>query len=1241
MSTVQDLIANRLGAIESRTVLEADLTEAVIERLAKLKMASMASSSAGGTNDSIAIASGIDSSADINLIILRLSAILGELVNTKTFADLVVQDSNKNYFIRKEVYDQTTELTTVQFYNFNNTLGSPVGTVLPAKLTGSGDSIVENKYYATVAGTGFSIGDSISSIVLVDGETRAISTLGWMNITTGLPIAIPPQASIKGYEDLIEEVLTRISQQLPASLGSKVSAQSLPVALATDTVLPLPVGASTAQLQADSVAKLTSIDTQIVTLATAARQDASNTALGSINSKLTTPAIRPLTATDVVTIANFPTGTATATNQTTGNNSLSSIDAKTPGLGQAAASASVPVVLTATQITTLTPPAAITGFALDTTVNSLLKPSSTLAAVTTVGSITNALPTGANTIGAISNTGFNINGTLPGFAATPTVNIGTAPTIAVTGTFFQATQPVSVISLPLPTGSSTAALQTTGNTSLSNIDTKTPVLGQAAASASTPVVIASDQTVSTDITKIAGTAIATGLGAATAGTQRVALTTDSAVSVAALPGTVAADIAAIRTNTAKISQYQFTLVRDQVPTIFVARYDTATGEVVNFTLAGLSYTPTGAVQLNDASAGGGSTKVIQPNEFTAKTTSAGNWAIGDILTRVLIVDTATNTVTGTIWQRADGTILSVIPALGMDVDDTDKTQLTLLQGLLSSAGLPADLTATTDTGTFSLISLFKRSLGKWTELFTKLPTQLSASGRLLVENSTLNSNTDAVALGGAIANALAKESGGNLDALVAKDFATQTTLASRLSEGTAITGEAIPTGSGFLGWISSIRQSINLQAKLTDEQPVKYLSPPQIAGFDPVYDKLQVGTSRDKFREEFFTFDAVNNWEVIQAGTGQTVSTNGLLNGSRYLAISTGTTVAQETILLSRRSFMLPCKIAFGISISQRIVNQEFFVELVSVNSITGAVEVDATFPSTNLNNALNAAALKFDSTIATSNIYTVRGFGKSELPSANTGFGSTTAATGSSPNFFPAAFWEINADMEQISFAAGAIDSLAAPTALFKRTQQIVDPSKSYKIRIRARNLAVAPVSTTDFRIHFVRALDTTRFTIDFARQAGKTTDVGQSLPIFASGGSVSISGTANVNVSSGTVTANTSNIGALSTGQYTRFRAAVTNVVQTIKASPGNIYGVNIINTAGNTLYLKIFDALTVALGSTAPVKTFEIPANGALRIEASANPIFYCQTNSIKIAITRSLADNAVDVPNFIPTVELEYI
>lgn len=62
----------------------------------------------------------------------------------------------------------------------------------------------------------------------------------------------------------------------------------------------------------------------------------------------------------------LPTGAATGAKQDTGNTSVASIDTKTPALGQALAGAAVPVVLTAIQAAALTPPAAITGFALET-----------------------------------------------------------------------------------------------------------------------------------------------------------------------------------------------------------------------------------------------------------------------------------------------------------------------------------------------------------------------------------------------------------------------------------------------------------------------------------------------------------------------------------------------------------------------------------------------------------------------------------------------------------------------------------------------------------------------------------------------------------------------------------------------------------------------------------------------------------------------------------------------------------
>jgi len=115
-----------------------------------------------------------------------------------------------------------------------------------------------------------------------------------------------------------------------------------------------------------------------------------------------------ITGSVAVTSATF----ATSALQTTGNTSLSNIDTKTPALGQALAAASTPVVLTAIQQAALTPPAAITGFALAANQQNDALTNTQLRAV--------AVPVSGTV--AVSN-----------FPASQ----------AVTGTFFQVTQPVS------------------------------------------------------------------------------------------------------------------------------------------------------------------------------------------------------------------------------------------------------------------------------------------------------------------------------------------------------------------------------------------------------------------------------------------------------------------------------------------------------------------------------------------------------------------------------------------------------------------------------------------------------------------------------------------------------------------------------------------------------------------------------------------------------------------------------
>lgn len=103
-----------------------------------------------------------------------------------------------------------------------------------------------------------------------------------------------------------------------------------------------------------------------------------------------------------------------------------------------------------------------------------------------VSAVSLPLPTGA----ATDSTVVAMSAKLPATLGTKTIANALAVSIAS-----DQTVPVSAASLPLPSGAATAAAQTTGNNSLASIDGKFSSLGQKVSSASTPVVIASDQSI--------------------------------------------------------------------------------------------------------------------------------------------------------------------------------------------------------------------------------------------------------------------------------------------------------------------------------------------------------------------------------------------------------------------------------------------------------------------------------------------------------------------------------------------------------------------------------------------------------------------------------------------------------------------------------------------------------------------------------------------------------------------------
>ncbi len=157
-----------------------------------------------------------------------------------------------------------------------------------------------------------------------------------------------------------------LANQFPSTLGAHVTSASTAVNIASDQVvpvsasaLPLPSGAATSALQTTGNTSLASIVTNTTGLALSSQLPASlgaKTTAASVAVNIASDQTVPVSAASLP----LPSGAATSALQTTGNTSLASIDSKTPALGQALAGSSVPVVLTAAQLTTLTPLTSVT-----------------------------------------------------------------------------------------------------------------------------------------------------------------------------------------------------------------------------------------------------------------------------------------------------------------------------------------------------------------------------------------------------------------------------------------------------------------------------------------------------------------------------------------------------------------------------------------------------------------------------------------------------------------------------------------------------------------------------------------------------------------------------------------------------------------------------------------------------------------------------------------------------------------
>lgn len=319
-----------------------------------------------------------------------------------------------------------------------------------------------------------------------------MSSYNWPVITASVATTPAPiQFVLDGVDTDVEEVsgTPANSRPLPTKVLDSAGAE---VDFATEAKQDTQITAlNAANASLDAI--------EAIDFATEAKQDTIITALGAANTSL-----------DNIEAVDF----ATEAKQDTGNASLSSIDGKTPSLGQAAMAASVPVVIASNQ-SALLPSADVT--ASGTTTNSGDAVTLACAGLSSVG---------FQTAGTWSATHIP-EGTQDGLTWTPVyvfvrgTNAAAAQSVTTNNFFFCSVAGLTSFRLRRSTaGSGTATITLTGSSATSVLITHNPnsnnflvaasqtgnwttrlndgagtsvTLGQKAMSASLPVTFASDQ----------------------------------------------------------------------------------------------------------------------------------------------------------------------------------------------------------------------------------------------------------------------------------------------------------------------------------------------------------------------------------------------------------------------------------------------------------------------------------------------------------------------------------------------------------------------------------------------------------------------------------------------------------------------------------------------------------------------------------------------------------------------------
>ena len=288
-----------------------------------------------------------------------------------------------------------------------------------------------------------------------------------------------------------------------------------------------------------------------------------------------------------------------------------------------------------------------------------------------------------------------------------------------------------------------------------------------------------------------------------------------------------------------------------------------------------------------------------------------------------------------------------------------------------------------------------------------------------------------------------------------------------------------------------------------ESRPIPQYFNPRADDYEPAHGDggaINISSMQRKWRDDFpgSALDPAN-WQTVATGSGHTIAVSGSV-----LSIATGTTINTETILRSMLTYTVPFRVMYIFMLSQRIANQEFYLEITNAAGtmlarwlLDGISATVGKHNSANANTAGTAASV----TIATTASYAI-----AEL------------------ELFP----------DEVYFHSRGANSSAVRTLSAVRSRLVPDPNELYFVQIRARNLGVAPGSSTTLFVDAVTVQDIAELTAEIT--AGRGAMVGsQAIAVQAVGGTI---GT--VSTVSTATTLTTGNIQSIQT-QFTDITTAL----------------------------------------------------------------------------------------------------